>query len=96
MSTLLDRYLKRAGIGDADFAERLGCDRSMISKLRRGILRPTLDRAAAIEDATDGAVTMQSWTTHSADDQDAAIPLTEDDFPARDARISRAQRDAAA
>lgn len=62
MSTSLDRYLKDAGISDADFATRIGCDRSMVSKLRRGVLRPTLDKAAAIEGATGGAVTMQSWS----------------------------------
>lgn len=61
MITPLDTYMKKAGIGDADFAVRIKRDRSMVSKLRRGVLRPTLDIAAAIETETAGAVPMQAW-----------------------------------
>jgi DNA-binding transcriptional regulator YdaS (Cro superfamily) len=53
--------MSNAEIGDADFAALIGRDRTMVSKLRRGILRPTLDVAAAIEAATEGAVPMQAW-----------------------------------
>ena len=63
MTTPLDTYMKEAGIGDADFALRIKRDRSMVSKLRRGVLRPTLDTAAAIETETAGAVPMQAWIT---------------------------------
>lgn len=61
MSTPLETYMKKAGIGDADFAARVGRDRSMISKVRRGRTRPTLDLAALIETETGGAVPMQAW-----------------------------------
>lgn len=61
MSTALHRYLKDRGIDDADFAPKIDRDRSMVSKLRRGIVRPTLDLAAAIERATDGDVSIRSW-----------------------------------
>lgn len=61
MSTELDAYLRDAEIGDADFAPLIGRDRSMVSKLRRGIVRPTLDLAAVIERVTEGRVPMHSW-----------------------------------
>jgi hypothetical protein len=61
MSTALDIYLKRKKIGDAEFAPLIERDRSMVSKLRRGIVRPTIDLADAIEKATDGEVPMKSW-----------------------------------
>lgn len=61
MTTALDTYLSGEGIKDAEFADRIGRDRSMVSKLRRGIVKPTIDLAAKIEEQTGGAVTMQSW-----------------------------------
>jgi transcriptional regulator with XRE-family HTH domain len=62
MSTPLAAYLKKAGIRDADFADQIGRDRTMVSKLRRGTVRPTLDLAAVIERETSGGVPMQAWT----------------------------------
>jgi plasmid maintenance system antidote protein VapI len=62
MSTPLDAYMTREEVKDADFALIIERDRSMVNKLRRGIVRPTLDVAAAIERATAGAVPMQAWT----------------------------------
>jgi ribosome-binding protein aMBF1 (putative translation factor) len=60
--TPLDAYLHEAGISDVDFAKRVGRDRSMINKIRRGSLKPTLEVAAAIERESGGVVTMQAWT----------------------------------
>jgi hypothetical protein len=65
MSTELDAYLKRNGINDADFAPLIGRDRSMVSKLRRGIVRPTIDLAAVIEEKTQGAVPLRAWVTQA-------------------------------
>lgn len=62
MTTPLSDYMDREGINDADFAPRIERDRSLVNKLRRGIVRPTLDLAAAIERETGGAVPMQAWT----------------------------------
>lgn len=53
--------MDREGLKDADFAPRIERDRSMVSKLRRGIVRPTLALASKIEQATGGAVTIHSW-----------------------------------
>lgn len=61
MSTVLDTYMKQREIGDADLAMLIKRDRSVVSKIRRGMIRPTLDVAAAIETATDGGVPISSW-----------------------------------
>lgn len=61
MSTALDSYLTDNKIKEADFAPLIGRDRSMVSKLRRGVVRPSIDLADLIERVTDGAVTMKSW-----------------------------------
>lgn len=61
MSTALDAYLTRNSIKDADFAPLISRDRSMVSKLRRGVVRPTLDLAADIERVTAGAVPIKAW-----------------------------------
>lgn len=59
--TDLDSYMRARELTDADFAQLINRDRSMVNKLRRGRLRPTLETAGAIEIATDGAVSMRSW-----------------------------------
>jgi ribosome-binding protein aMBF1 (putative translation factor) len=66
MSTPLDDYMTRADVKDADLAAQIERDRSVVNKLRRGTLRPTLEVAAAIERATNGEVPMQAWTDLTA------------------------------
>lgn len=66
MVTALAAYMSRESIGDAAFAEAIGCDRSYVNKLRRGVVRPTLDLAGVIEAKTHGAVPMQAWIDSSA------------------------------
>lgn len=66
MTTPLASYMDREGINDADFAARIARDRSMVNKLRRGVLRPTLDLAAVIERQTGGAVPMSAWVAEAA------------------------------
>jgi transcriptional regulator with XRE-family HTH domain len=61
MSTTLEAYMAREGIDDAALAARIGRERSTVSKIRRGKLRPTLEIAALIEGVTNGSVPMQSW-----------------------------------
>lgn len=62
-STPLARYMSAEKIDDAAFATLIGKDRSIVNRIRRGLMRPTLDVAATIESKTGGAVTMQSWIT---------------------------------
>jgi transcriptional regulator with XRE-family HTH domain len=61
MSTPLSAYMKRERVKDAEFAAAIGKDRSLVTKLRNGSVRPTIDVAAAIERETGGAVPMQAW-----------------------------------
>lgn len=53
--------MEQERITDAEVAAMIGKDRTLISKIRRGLVRPTLDVAADIESKTGGAVPMQSW-----------------------------------
>ena len=39
----------------------IGKDRSVVNRIRRGDVRPTLDVAAQIEASTNGEVPMQAW-----------------------------------
>ena len=71
MATPLADYMDRHQIGDADFAARIGKERSVVNRLRRGNVRPTLDVAAQIEKETNGEVPMQAWVA-IAPTQDAA------------------------
>lgn len=64
MSTPLATYMEREEISDADFAALIGKDRSLVNRLRRGLVRPTLDVAAEIEAKTSGAIPMQAWHSH--------------------------------
>lgn len=61
MSTALDVYMKREKVSDADLSAKINRDRSIVSRLRRGKITPTLEIAAAIEKATKGRVPMASW-----------------------------------
>ncbi len=48
----------------------------MINKIKRGVLKPTLELAGRIETATHGAVRMQSWVEagSAAEAVDALCP----------------------
>lgn len=61
MSTPLAHYMERHGLGDAEMAMLIGKDRSVVNRIRRGDVRPTLDVAAQIEASTNGEVPMQAW-----------------------------------
>lgn len=63
MDTPLASYMDRKEISDAAFASLIGKDRTLVNRLRRGIVRPTLDVAAEIEALTNGEVSMQSWVS---------------------------------
>lgn len=39
----------------------IGKDRTLVNRLRRGVVKPTLEVAAEIEAKTGGGVPMQSW-----------------------------------
>lgn len=60
MSTLA-RYRAEKGETQAGFAARLGITQGFVSQLEKGRARPSLELAKRIEDATNGAVQMNSW-----------------------------------
>ncbi len=62
MSTLTE-YLEAMSISQKAFADLVGVDRSIISRLSRREMRPSLELAFAIERATGGAVAANSWLT---------------------------------
>lgn len=61
MSTPLSDYMEARQIGDAEFASLIGKERSVVNRIRRGLVRPTLEVAAQIEEKTSGEVPMQAW-----------------------------------
>lgn len=54
--TTLSEYMERHGISDDAMAQRLGCSRTRVSKIRRRGERPSLKLALAIERETGGEV----------------------------------------
>jgi len=66
MKTELDSFMKSKGVSDAELAALIGKDRTLVNRLRRGLVRPTLDVAARIEAVTSGEIKMQSWVQDEA------------------------------
>lgn len=63
----LAQYLKEHAISDADFAVKIGVNRSTVSRLRRDTGQlPSRDTIAAIAKATDGAVTANDFWLQAA------------------------------
>jgi len=52
----LEQYLGARKMTDAAFAALVGMSQSQISRLRRGLSRPSWNAVAAIEQATNGNV----------------------------------------
>lgn len=57
----LQTYLTKHGIADPEFAKKIGKDRSLVSKYRRGKAKPSIDVIAKIEAATSRAVTFRDF-----------------------------------
>lgn len=83
----LDTYLATVGITDAIFASRVGVDRTTISRLRNGKVRPDWKTLDAIVAVTDGAVTPNDFLT-AADPSDTD-PLGKDVSPKPDAEAGQ-------
>ena len=59
----LSKYIDASGLTQEQFAEKIGADQSIVSRLYAGKIRPSLQRAFAIERATNGAVPVSSWVS---------------------------------
>lgn len=64
----LRTYLERTATPQTRFAAIIGISRGYMSQLVSGTKTPSLELAAAIERATDGAVTAASWVPPRADE----------------------------
>lgn len=62
----LRAWRERLKITQVEAAARLGIDFVTLSKFERGKLRPGLERAVRIADATDGEVPVESWVVAEA------------------------------
>lgn len=57
----LSEYLKDNGIRQEDFAARIGVTQATVSRLKAGLLTPSVTVAAGIERETGGAIPAASW-----------------------------------
>jgi transcriptional regulator with XRE-family HTH domain len=57
----LHDYMKLKDISDDAFAAKLGKDRTIVGRYRRGIVIPPLDVLAQIESLTDRAVSFRDF-----------------------------------
>lgn len=57
----LQHHLETNNIARREFADLIGVDQSVLSRFCRNLARPGLDKAIAIERATDGAVPASYW-----------------------------------
>lgn len=72
----LRTYLAAEGVTQVRFAEMIGVQQSMVSRLLKGKARPSLETAVAIERATGGAVPAATWVPETGLDG-APAPETE-------------------
>ncbi|PJN95097.1 hypothetical protein CNY89_10530 [Amaricoccus sp. HAR-UPW-R2A-40] len=63
---MLSDHLQRHGITQAQFADRAGVNQGFVSRLCRGLVMPSLEKAAHIERITGGEVPMSSWVPAAA------------------------------
>lgn len=59
--TILATFLSRSGISQRAFAAIIGVDLSIVSRLTRGEMTPTLRLAMVIEDARNGDIPARYW-----------------------------------
>jgi transcriptional regulator with XRE-family HTH domain len=52
MATLISDKFEALGLTDAAISERVGCERSLITKIKLGTARPSPEMAKRIADAT--------------------------------------------
>ncbi|AYO80455.1 helix-turn-helix domain-containing protein [Sphingobium yanoikuyae] len=67
LSVMLKSYLEAENQTQAEFAERVRTTPATISRLISGTLRPGLDLALAIDEATGGRVPASTWRSSRLD-----------------------------
>jgi ribosome-binding protein aMBF1 (putative translation factor) len=69
---MLSQHLADTGQSQSAFADEIGCDKSIVSRLTRYEMTPSLELAVKIERATHGKVPVEVWI----DDKDVAAANT--------------------
>jgi transcriptional regulator with XRE-family HTH domain len=64
----LAEWMDSNGVTDASLGERLGVDRTTISRIRCGRNKPSWDLAAKIKEASDGSVTPDDFLSEAQSD----------------------------
>ena len=82
----LAQYLAESRITQRKFAEMIGIDKSVVSRIAAGATLPSLETAIAIERASGGAVPANAWLR--AGDQNRTLPGDADPVPRRGLRGS--------
>ena len=59
----LRSYLKDTNTRQEDFAAEIGVTQATISRLVRGVATPSIELAAQIKRATNGAVDFETWVS---------------------------------
>lgn len=67
----LTQYLIEAKQSQVAFAAEIGCDKSIVSRLTRLEMMPSLELAVKIQNATGGAVPATSWIDDAPQNDDA-------------------------
>lgn len=62
--TALDTYMTENGIADADLAQRIACDRSYVTYIRRGQKQPSLPVALKLHEVT--GIPVAAFVKHGA------------------------------
>lgn len=65
----LSDYLTSNGISRGEFARRMGCSISVVSRLAAGLRKPTVGTLQKIIEASEGAVTLDDFVRHSTGSQ---------------------------
>lgn len=68
----LEEWMQNNSVSDADLAGRVGRDRTIISKLRKGQIKPSIKVLLAITRLTDGQVTIEDFMPEQSPDEAAA------------------------
>lgn len=65
--TKLEEWMAENGLGDEELGRIVQVDRATISRIRRGLNKPSWDLAARIKVATSGAITADDFLTEAAE-----------------------------
>ena len=68
----LEEWMHENKVSDADLAGRVGRDRTIISKLRKGQIKPSLEVLVAVTRITEGQVTVNDFMPEQPPDEAAA------------------------